>query len=339
MGHLINQQSNKATRVGILALDNCYVSSLSGLVDHLHVANVHLRDQGGASKSSFNWEVISLNGQAVTSCNGLSVTPDCSINQANGFDVIYIPAVFYPSNKVFSDWLANHYLVRDWLVQQWKNRTLLAASCTSTFMLAETGLLKEHKATTTWWLERQFKNRYPLVNLQAKEMMVMDNRVLTAGAMSAYQYLAIQLIKLFSTPDIATLCARTMLVDMNQEKQAPYRIVTRRALSNDRMIAKAQRWMTDHLHEAISIQQLADRLAVTQRTLIRKFKHELELTPLQYLQNLRIDQAKQLLEATALPLTEIVEMVGYTDISSFSRLFIKHVGISPAKYRQRFRTA
>ncbi len=101
-------------------------------------------------------------------------------------------------------------------------------------------------------------------------------------------------------------------------------------------MAKAQYWLQNHLSETIEQKALADHLNVSQRTLIRRFKQELDTTPLAYLQAVRIEAAKRLLENTGDPLAEIIERVGYLDASSFSRLFRKMTGVTPHAYRQRF---
>ncbi|MEC8428105.1 MAG: helix-turn-helix domain-containing protein, partial [Pseudomonadota bacterium] len=201
----------------------------------------------------------------------------------------------------------------------------------------ETGLLNGREATTSWWLEHQFKNLYPLVKLKARELLTEDDQLLCSGSMSASLNLATRVIDRFHSHAMAAQCAKVMLVNNND--QAQYQELITDIPSGDPVVAKCQYWLQTHLREKIDQPTLAQKMGTSQRTLIRKFKSELGVPPLTYLQNLRIETAKHLLESSTLALSEIIGRVGYTDISSFSRLFRQRTDLTPAAYRRRFRVA
>ncbi len=340
------QQEHKQTtpslaHIGVLALDGCYTSSLMGIIDSLQIANALIRNQSisptDEQPAQFSWELISPTGDAVTASSGLTISVNQSLTSASRCQVIYIPAFFYPGKRTFNQWLEQQRGICDWLAERWQQGAYLAANCTGTFLLAETGLLNSRNATTTWWLEQQFRLRYPRVNLNVNQLLSEDDRLICAGAMSSYLHLATHLIALYSNSDIAASCAKAMLIDTGQSIQAPYQSLSNRGNSSDPVTARAQLWLQANLHKKVAMSQLALDMNVSQRTLIRKFKSEFELSPLAYLQHLRLEAAKKLLEGTSLPLTDIIEQVGYSDASSFSRLFQKHQGITPTMYRHRFR--
>jgi len=158
-----------------------------------------------------------------------------------------------------------------------------------------------------------------------------------AGAMTSYQNMSIHLIERFATADLSIQCAKAMLIDTSVRAQSPYQNLLMDEPSGDPIVAKAQHWLHNHAKENIDQTELAKKMGVSQRTLIRRFKAELDLAPLSYLQNIRIETAKQLLESTTLPIIDVTEHVGYSDISSFSRLFKQRTGLTPAAYRQRFK--
>jgi len=328
---------NSLKHIGLLALPGCYGSSLYGLMDTLQVANAHIRNMQGTDSPVFTWQVIAQSAKSVAGSGGMKLLPERSIYNDLKFDIIYIPSVFYPGASDFSKWLKTQAKIIDWLVSQWEKDTTLAATCTGTFLLAETELLDRREATTTWWLEKQFRKRYPLVRLNVKELVVDEGRLITAGAMTSYLYLATQLIDKYASPEIASLCAKALLIDAGHQAQTPYQSLLEKQLSNDAKVSKAQYWLQTHLDTDVDMKEVAHVLGISQRTLTRKFKSELAMTPLTYLQNIRIGTAKLLLETTNLSLTEIIIKVGYADTSSFARLFLDRQGLTPAAYRRRFR--
>ena len=158
-------------RAAIVAIDGCYSSSLAGFADVLQAANSHLRRYEGTSGSdisrTFEWEFVSLVSQRVTACNGLPITPVRS-PATKPYDLVFIPGIYYDGREAFSQLLKDAAPLCSWLEEQWEAGSMLAANCTGTFILAETGLLSGRDATTTWWLEKLFRTRYPKVKLKLK---------------------------------------------------------------------------------------------------------------------------------------------------------------------------
>ncbi|MEL7098549.1 MAG: helix-turn-helix domain-containing protein [Pseudomonadota bacterium] len=213
---------------------------------------------------------------------------------------------------------------------------MVAANCNGTLLLAETGLLAGKTATTAWWLENVFRRRYPKVRLDTAALIAEYPRLMTTGAMTANLNRAMNLVSRFAGPQIAAACSRTMLIDGGTQSQQPYQDLMPPELSSDPRAAKARYWMYIHMSEAIDQLDLARKVNVSQRTLIRKFRAELGQTPLTYLQNRRIEAAKRLLGTSKTPLSEVVHRVGYADVSSFSRLFKSKTPLTPKDYRQKF---
>lgn len=324
-------------KVGIVAYDNCYLSSLSGPMDSFQVANSLNCRQSGVDKAAFGWNTVSITGEPVKTSGGISIATDMSITNACEFDVIHLPAFPY-LGALAMDEMANELRpLLDWLVNRWKHGATLMTVCTGSFLLAETGLLNGREATTTWWLEKQFHKRYPKVKLNGRKLITEQDQLMCAGAMTSYQNMSIHLIERFATADLSIQCAKAMLIDTSVRAQSPYQNLLMDEPSGDPIVAKAQHWLHNHAKENIDQTELAKKMGVSQRTLIRRFKAELDLAPLSYLQNIRIETAKQLLESTTLPIIDVTEHVGYSDISSFSRLFKQRTGLTPAAYRQRFK--
>ncbi|MFT7548122.1 MAG: transcriptional regulator GlxA family with amidase domain [Candidatus Azotimanducaceae bacterium] len=231
---------------------------------------------------------------------------------------------------------AEHKPLLNWMVARWKKGASIACNCTAAFLLAKTGLLDGRKATTSWWLERQFRQCFPWVQLDLQVRVTEDERLFCSAAMTAHYFLALWLIEQQSGPALADLCSKTMLIDYRDRTQPAYQNLLIDSKSEDPLVAKTQYWLKNHLREDFNLSGLADIMQVSQRTLIRRFKTELDVPPIKYLQNLRIETAKQLLENTNIMLSDVTVQVGYSDVSSFSRLFKRRIGLSPSAYRQRF---
>jgi transcriptional regulator GlxA family with amidase domain len=319
----------------ILGFDDVYASVLGGYADMLQVANAHLRKQGGRDASQFEWHFLSADGQAVHASNGLELAMQ-PLPPRRRYDVVFIPSLHYRDWKQFQAFLKRQALVRDWLIQQWSQGAWLCANCTGTFLLAETGLLDQRTATTTWWLEEHFRRSYPSVDLQMRPAVTESERLVCGGAHATFLLQAVRVLKHFTGPAIAQQCARSMLIDLTQTTQTPLQPLIGEQSHNDALVHKAQRWLQDHMTDCVRISDLARQLAVSERTLIRRFNAAQGHSPLTYLQHLRIDTARALLEVGDLSVERIAVYVGYTDTSSFTRLFRARMGLTPGTYRARF---
>ncbi|TPG76163.1 GlxA family transcriptional regulator [Pseudomonas arsenicoxydans] len=319
----------------ILGFDDSYASVIGGFADMLQVANAHMARQGMPPSGLFEWHFISQSGQPVRTSNGLELAMR-PLPQNQNYDLVFIPSLHYRGWQHFQQFLANQVTVRDWLIKQWEQGAWLCANCTGTFVLADTGLLDNRTATTTWWLEGHFRERFPKVDLHMRPLVTESERLVCGGAHATFLLQSIHVLTQFAGKAIAMQCARSMLIDLTQTTQTPLQPLIADNTHNDPLIQQAQKWLQDHLAEQIRMKDLATRLAVSERTLIRRFNNVLELSPLTYLQNLRIDTARALLEAGDLSTERIAQYVGYSDISSFSRLFRERVGFTPGAYRARF---
>lgn len=323
-------------RVALLALEDCYASSVAGFADVFHVANAHLRQQFGASARFYEWRFVSAGGAAVRASNGLPLACEGGL-EAAPWDLVCVPGLYYRGREAFAARLAAWAAQRDWLRAQWEGGAVLAANCTGTFVLAETGLLAGRQATTTWWLEGQFRRGYPAVRLQPRAVVTDEDRLCCAGASASWLLQAVRMVERFSGAAIATRTARAMLIDVAQTTQLPYLPLQVEAGHDDVLVARAQHWLHQHLAEPVRLAALAAELAVSERTLIRRFKTATGTAPVAWLQTLRLDTARRLLEGSGARVEEVANRVGYQDASAFARLFREQVGMSPGAYRTRFR--
>ncbi|MEJ2037641.1 MAG: helix-turn-helix domain-containing protein, partial [Desulfosarcinaceae bacterium] len=208
--------------------------------------------------------------------------------------------------------------------------------CTGVFLLAETGLLDGKSATLHWGFAEAFKARYPKVALRQDRMFIDHGRLYCSAGVSAGMDLTLYLVAKFCGENAARESAKTMVLDMGRYSQMPYDSFLPPKNHADPMVAKAQAWMERNSTQAVDYDRMADRFRVSRRSLERRFKQATGLTPLSYLQKLRVEQAKRMLEEGSRSFNEIAYAVGYEDIPFFRKLFIRLAGLRPKEYQQKF---
>lgn len=322
-------------RAAILAFDGCYASSVAGFADILQIANSHLRLDRAPASALFDWRFVSPSGETAMASNGLPL-PTHKLGPRERYDLVFVPSFHYGGHRQFDQFLERQADACAWLTAQWRAGAWVAANCTGTFILAQTGLLDGRTATTTWWMERQFRAKFPRVDLQLRPVVTEMDRLICAGASASYLIQTVYIVERFAGPAIASQCAKAMLIDVSQTSQIPYLPLLAQKNHSDALIHRAQRWLQGNMTKDLRITELAGALAVSDRTLIRRFRSVLDQTPLAYLQDLRLEAARALLETSSHSVEEVASQVGYNDASSFSRLFRQRVGMSPGSYRSRF---
>lgn len=324
--------------LALLAYDNCQGSAISSMVEVLDIANLYAARGDEQAPPPFRWRVVSPDGRAPRSMGGLDIAVTGSPASIPAPDLIFIPGLHFTGDTTtFSRQIgALAAQCGDWLRTQHEQGRLLAASCAGTFVLAEAGLLDGKQVTTSWWLGRLFRANYPRTSLCEGDLVTRDDRIFSSGAFTAGLDLCLRIVEHFAGPALALSCAKVMLVNAKRESQFPYMTLQARMQHRDELVMRAQSHIRSHMRQPLSVAGLADALNTTPRTLIRRFHDALGCSPLQYIQELRVEGAKRLLESTDLNFEEIVDRVGYGDPSSFRRLFERTTTVSPSRYRQMF---
>jgi transcriptional regulator GlxA family with amidase domain len=217
-----------------------------------------------------------------------------------------------------------------------KRTRYIAAACSGVVLLAQAGLLDGCRATTCWWLLPWFAERFPEVKLYGERLVVRSGERWTAAAGTAYLHLGLALVRELAGERVASVTARLLLVENRRGSQSPFvgpLMATHRA--GQPQIERMLRYLDRHLSEEVSVASAARELGITERTLARRMKQAVGMTPLAYLQSQRVARAKQLLEQTALSFEQIVLRCGYQDVASFRKLFTRYVGMPPGEYRER----
>ncbi len=317
-------------RITFLAADGCLFSGIAGLIDALSIANLwHRAMQRDDHATLFKTEIVSLDGRAIRAHGGIAAQAHKALADVGPTDFIVVPPHLPVADTAPAEMNA-------WVAGRHRRGTPVGAMCTGVFTLAATGLLDGRRATTNWHFARLFRKRYPRVDLQPEKMLTVDGGLVCTGAATAFFQLALHLIEMFGSPELAAVCAKALLVDPNQDRQSPYALPDLRRDHGDAAVAEAQVWLEANYAGEVAIDAVAGRVGISPRHFKRRFKKATGETPLGYLQRVRIEAAKKRLETTRESMNTITWKIGYEDSSSFRRLFKKTTGLSPREYRDKF---
>lgn len=322
--------------LGLLALDGGILSSLAGPMDILRVAQKLAQIRDPATPIRLDTVLVGARGQkTVTGTGGLTLGPVESPDRA--LDLLLVPGFMHSSAEDLMHRLGEYAPEIELLRAMQLRGVPLAASCCGTFLLAEAGLLDGHAATTSWWLDAAFRRRYPRVRVDVDKMVVTDGAVTTTGASTAVLSYILQLLAKHTDPALAQHTGRMMLIDPDRQSQAPYISLALTERPRHSLSEKAEHFLQKQLHRELSITELAEHCGTSERSLLRHFHQHYGSSPLAHIQHMRVERAKALLETTLLSFDEIVERCGYSDASSFRKLFKRATSLTPADYRERFR--
>lgn len=329
-------RSEQRFTLGLLAMDGAITSSLTGPMDILRVAQKLAQVRDPATPVRLETVLVGARGQgSFTGSGGLTLGPVQSPDHA--LDLLLVPGFMHSSGENAVDRLADYGPEIELLRALNLRGVPLAAGCCGSFLLAEAGLLDDHAATTSWWLDATFRKRYPRVRLDVEQLVVEDGGVTTTGASTAILGFVLQLLARHVDPTLSQHTARMMLIDTDRQSQAPYISLALAERPRHSLSEKAEHFLNRELHRELSIAELAQHCGTSERSLLRHFRQHYGASPLARIQHLRVERAKALLETTLLSFEEIVERCGYSDASSFRKLFKRATSLTPADYRERFR--
>jgi transcriptional regulator GlxA family with amidase domain len=322
----------------VLALLESAGSVLYGLVDVLNSAGRHwhtlVRDAPVAAP--LRVRVVAVKRRAFRCGNNVPVAPDVAIRDDPAADIVIIPELWLGPDEHLA---GRHTEVQAWLRERYRRGAYIYSVCSASLLLAEAGLLDGCNATSHWGYQHLFEERYPRVRFRPEPNLCFadaDGRLVTSGGATSWHDLILHVIARHIGPGEALRISKVYLFKTHDEGQLPYRALIRRRQHPDSVVRECESWLGKHFAESGAVAGVVRHARVAERTLKRRFKAATGLTLIDYLQNLRIEKAKELLETSVVAVDDISATVGYEDASFFRRLFKRRSGLSPARYRRMF---
>lgn len=280
----------------------------------------------------FQVQLVGAKREVKLNNDAFSVHTDSLISDVKKTDLIFIPALSGDMNSALE---ANKELV-PWIVDQYKNGAEVASLCIGAFLLASTGLLNGKKCSTHWNSYNDFRNMFPEVELVDGSIITEEHGLYSSGGANSYWNLLLYLVEKYTNRDTAILASKYFAIDIDRESQNAFMLFEGQKGHEDEDILKAQDFIEKNYQEKITVDQLADMLAMGRRSFERRFKKATNNTVVEYIQRVKVEAAKRSFESSRKNINEVMFNVGYTDTKAFRTIFKKITGLTPIEYRNKY---
>lgn len=327
-------KSPRVVHVGVLVFPGCVRSGAVVPHDVLAVANVLMHARPAAQRVVFRAHWVSARRGARVESQGLAFTTEAP--DAWPLDALIVPGVDHADAASLTPLLAalapEQALLRSFASRQ----VPLLFGCSATCLVASAGVLDGRRATTSWWLSAYCRARFPALQLEPEQMLLQDGALVSSAGVTSYFDLALWLVGEHAGADLRQMAARMLVHDSRRETQAPYVAAAVADGAGPVVIERARQWLARRLSQPWTVEALARHCHTSPRTLLRRFTAVLGVSPVQYVQQQRVERAKALLETTKLSVEDIAGRCGYQDASTLHKVFRQWAGLTPREYRARF---
>lgn len=315
--------------VTILGFKKVLGTSITIPMEMLNAADL-IKRIDGKNHHKLTLQMVSLDGTNISLTAGLEIVCNTQLSDIENTDMIIIPALWGNPKGV----VKKYPELKPWLKHQNKVGTLICAVGTGSYFLAEAGLLDNKVATTHWYYFDQFAALYPNILLQRDRFITKSGNIFCAGSVNSVRDVMLHFIEKFYNPTVANQVSRHFTHEIKRSYTSSFLKNSPQNYHDDENIIGIQEWMHTCYNTDITLKMICQDFDISLRSLIRRFKQATGKSPIQYLQQVRIDNAKELLKTSNLSIAEIAYSVGYPDSSYFSALFKKVISLSPKEYRR-----
>ena len=280
----------------------------------------------------FTLQLVGLTQHTPLSGGLFTANADTLLENAVDTDLVIIPAIDGDLQQA----IEHNQAFIPWIVEQYHKGAEVASLCLGAFLLASTGLLDGKTCATHWLAANDFRKMFPQVNLLAEKVITDEKGLYSSGGAFSYLNLILYLIEKYAGREMSILASKVFAIELVRETQSPFTIFQGQKEHEDDAIRKAQEFIEKHYSEKLTVEQLADLLALSRRNLERRFKKATGNTVAAYIQRVKIEAAKKIFELQRKNINEVMYDVGYMDTKAFRTIFKKITGLSPADYRSRY---
>jgi transcriptional regulator GlxA family with amidase domain len=291
-----------------------------------------LIERTGRAEPGYRITVASLDGAPITTSSGLKIVPDTSLADApKRIDTLLVPG------GAGSAAASADEATIDWIGTAAKRARRVTSVCTGAFVLAATGLLDGRRATTHWASSARLAELHPAVDVDAEAIYVHDGPVWTSAGVTAGMDLALALVEEDLDREAALTIARHLVLFLRRPGNQSQFSATLSAQEPGREpLREVQRYVVENVSESLTVHALAERAHMSPRNFARAFAAETGITPGRYVERVRLETARRMLEDTGQPIATVAAACGFGTPETMRRAFLRALDVGPAEYRRRF---
>lgn len=288
--------------------------------------------QASGREPLFQVELVGATREVSVHDGYCSMRTDRQLTDSPPSNLVIIPALFGDMKAAVAQ---NQELI-PWIVRQHELGAEVASLCVGAFLLASTGLLNGKKCSTHWAYYQEFQQTYPDVDVQDGSIITEEEGIYSSGGANSYFNLLLYLLEKYTDRDTAILASKYFAIDIDRESQSAFMMFRGQKDHNDDEVKKAQEHIEANYAKKITVDDLADMVALSRRSFERRFKQATNNTVVEYSQRVKIEAAKRSFESSRKNITEVMFDVGYTDTKAFRTVFKKITGLTPVEYRNKY---
>lgn len=316
--------------VSILIPEMADASTIVGTYEMFTAVNEFYKSSG--HRPFFNVQTVGLTKEVKLKSGMVVFHPDKLLNDAGRADLIVIPSLCGDIKLALKQ---NNKFI-PWIINQYTHRAEIASLCVGSFLLAETGLLKDKYCSTHWLFANEFRAMFPDIRLVDDRVITDQNGLYSSGGANVFWNLLLYLVEKNTNRDMAICASKYFLIDIEKDSQLPFTAFRGQQKHGDQVVLAAQNHIEKHFQNKFNVAQLAKTFKLERRTFERRFKRATANTVMEYVQRVKIEMAKKRLETGIKTINEIMFEVGYNDSTAFRKVFMKYSGLSPVSYRKKF---
>jgi transcriptional regulator GlxA family with amidase domain len=325
-------KSRKMKNLGLIVPSDYKLLSIAAILDVFETTNRVSAENN--QKTPFKIHVVRTPEQIEAEGSMFHGYPILPIQSDLQVDIVLIPS-FTTANM--PDTLLKNQGFIPWIRNQYIEGAEIASFCTGAFLFGASGLLNGRMATTHVDASNRFAASFPEVILKPDHVVTIDGRFYTSGGSTSTFHLLLRIVQKYCGNEVAIRIAKIFAIDMDRYNQSYFGTFTPRHNHKDDLVKKIQDNIESKFQEIETIEEIIKNIPSSRRNIVRRFKQATGIPPIEYLQNVRVESAKKLLEHTNDNINEVIEQSGYSDPKSFRKTFIKIVGMPPLEYRKKFR--
>ena len=312
-------------KLTLVVLDGVQALDVAGPLDVFAEANRHL-----APQDRYDVTIVGAHPGSVQSSSGLELNVHCDYPHFDGESELLLVA----GGSCCPEQPPAPALVA-WLRGQAQGAARYGAVCNGVFLLGQAGLLEGRTITTHWGSAERLARQFPGATVQPDKIFVRDGKLFTSGGVSAGIDLCLALVAedwgAAMALDVAQRLILTMRRDGGQSQYSPYLAVEP---EQETLVSRVLKYVSDNISDALSIEQIADAVGVSRRTFSRAFARHARVTPSVFVEQIRVDYARKLLEETRLPMKTVAFRSGFHNATQMRMTFSRQLNTTPALYRE-----